>query len=187
MVSARLLPGFRAMMGAALATVVLITATGCTTPNTTEVPIPVAPLDEAAMIRLQQMTAAAAKDAFGRLAAGGATVHSAIGSWNGCADDDPSFGQYNVTGDVTIPAGQPAPQLDPLVSALESDGGQPRDKRRRRETRLPICASRNPLLELTTDGSTNLQAYLIGPCIQSDLIGTDGYRLSIDHTPIDVG
>ena len=174
-------------MGAALATVVLTTATGCTTPNASEVPITVAPLDEAAMIRLKQMTAAVAKDAFGRLAAGGATVQSAIGSWTGCADDDPSFGQFNVTGDVTIPAGQPVPQLDPLVSALESDGWTAKRQTAPKGNALADLRKSETQLELTTDGSTNLQAYLIGPCVKSDLIGTDGYRLSIDHTTIDVG
>jgi hypothetical protein len=175
------------MMGAALATVVLTTATGCTTPNASEAPITVAPLDEAAMIRLKQMTAADAEDAFGRLAGGGATVQSAMGSWTGCADDDPSFGHFNVTGDVTIPAGQPVPQLDPLVSALESDGWTAKRQAAPKGNALADLRKSETQLELTTDGSTYLQAYLIGPCVKSDLIGTDGYRLSIDHTTIDVG
>jgi hypothetical protein len=106
------------------------------------------------MIRLKQMTAAVAKDAFGRLAAGGATVQSAIGSWTGCADDDPSFGQFNVTSDVTIPAGQPVPQLDPLVSALESDGWTAKRQTAPKGNALADLRKSETQLELTTDGST---------------------------------
>jgi hypothetical protein len=113
-------------------------------------------------------------------------VRSAIGSWDGCADDDPSFGQFSVTGTVTIPAGQPVTQLDPLVSALESDGWTAKRQTAPKGNVLADLRRSESLLELTTDGSTNLQVDLIGPCVQSDLIGTDGYRLSIDHTTIDV-
>jgi len=121
---AGLLPSFRSLIGAVLATLVLISASGCTINNSTEETMTLAPLDEAAMIRLKQMTADVARDAFDHLSIGGADERSAVGSWVTCADVDPSFSQFNVTGEVTIPAGDPVLQLDPLVSALESDGSE---------------------------------------------------------------
>ncbi|MET0965515.1 MAG: hypothetical protein ABWZ02_03920 [Nakamurella sp.] len=176
----------RVSIGGALAGVVLIMATGCTTINSTEEPVTMAPLDEAALVRLKQTTAEVAKAAFGQLSSGGANVQSAVGSWDTCADDDPSFGQFNVTGVVTIPTGEPVPQLDPLVSALESDGWTAKRQTAPKGNALADLRKSEALLQLTADGSADLQVELIGPCIQSDLIGTDGYRFSVDHTPIDV-
>lgn len=169
------------------ATAILVLATGCTTSSSTDGSPTRAPLDKAALIKTKQNTADVAKDALRQLSAAGASVQSAVGSWNSCADVDPTFGQYIVIATVTIPVAAPAQQMNPLVAALRSAGWNSNRETAPKGNELADLRKADALLQLATDGSPDLQADLIGPCVKSDLIGTEGFRFPVDQDKIDVG
>lgn len=142
------------------------------------------PLDETAVITVKQDTAAVGVQVLNQLSSAGADVSSAVGSWITCDDVDPRFGQYVITAKVTVPVGDPVAQLDPLVNFLESDGWTAKRETAQLGNALADLRKTEYLVQLTTTGAVDVANGILGPCIESEVIGTEGYDFSVDKDQI---